>query len=372
MDTRSLLDLLTVQWTGLCALTGIDPVSSTALLSDLLGPAGAAALPDGPATASEIADDHTPVEFSLAFNHRDRPTLRILGEARGVNDFGAAEAFLVRQAGRPGFAWSRLARVRDLFLPDTPGPDAQGPDARGPDTPGPDPQGPDARGSGFAMWHSLVFRPGKEPEFKIYLNPEAHGPRRAPAVVAEALKRLGVSTVLPTRPADRFVFFALDLHDGPRTRIKVYVAHPGATTGDILRAASAVDGVDPWQAAEFCADAAGRPERFTGRPLVSSFTLTPGQDRPVGYSVYVPIRSYVDDDAEARERIGRLLDRHGFAGADLDRALAAVARRPLDEGVGLLAHASLRLGRPQPGISVYLSAEAYQVSPPRVRQLPSR
>ena len=59
-----------------------------------------------------------------------------------------------------------------------------------------------------------------------------------------------------------------------------------------------------------------------------------------------------------------LLSRYGFDhAADLDRAIAAVTRRPLHDGVGLIAHVSLRLGRPRPGLTVYLSAEAYGVAP---------
>jgi DMATS type aromatic prenyltransferase len=359
VDGRPLLDLLGDQWAGLCAVTGIDPVPSTALLADLLGSAGAAPLSGGPASACDIADDHTPVEFSIAFNQGDRPALRILAEAQparpgGAAGFGAAMEFLLRQTGRPGFVLSRLPVVRSIFATDAP--------------PG-----------GFAMWHSLVFRAGREPEFKIYLNPEIHGVDRSAEVVAEAVDRLGLSAAWQAvrthglragelGRADRLAFFALDLHDGPRARIKVYVAHQDAETADIVRAAQVADGVDAAQAADFCAVAGGRPGRFAGRPLLSSFTLTPGHDRPVGYSVYVPIRSYVDDDAEARQRTITLLDRHGFTGADLDPAIAAVARRPLDQGVGLLAHTSLRLGRPQPGLTVYLSAEAYRVSPPRPRR----
>jgi DMATS type aromatic prenyltransferase len=358
-DRRVLLDLLGEQWSGLCALTGIDPMPSTALLADLLGPLSATPLSHGPVSACDIADDRTPVEFSLAFNRDERPSLRILAEAQpdrpGLSPgLGSAEDFLRRQVGRPGFVLSRLRQVRDLFATDAP-------------------QG------GFAMWQSLVFRAGREPEFKIYLNPEIHGVDRSAEVVGEAMARLGLSAAWQTiqavslRPgelgrADRLAFFALDLHDGPRTRIKVYVAHQDAETDDIVRAAGVAPGVNPEQAADFCAVAGGRPARFDGRPLMSSFTLASGHDRPVGYSVYVPIRSYVDDDAEARQRTMTLLDRHGFAGADLDSAIAAVARRPLDQGVGLLAHTSLRLGRPQPGLTVYLSAEAYHVSPPRTRR----
>jgi len=90
---------------------------------------------------------------------------------------------------------------------------------------------------------------------------------------------------------------------------------------------------------------------------------------PVGYSIYVPIRGYVSDDREARVRVMALLDRYGFDGAVFERAITALTQRLLLDGVGLIAHVSLRLGPPRPGVTVYLSSEAYRVNPPRSRQI---
>jgi hypothetical protein len=104
---------------------------------------------------------------------------------------------------------------------------------------------------------------------------------------------------------------------------------------------------------------------------VGSYTFLGDIGRPAGYSAYVPIRSYVSDDEEARYRVVTLLDRYGFDSTELDRIIAALVNRPLHEGVGLIAHISLRLGPPRPGVTVYLSAEAYQVAPPRERLQPT-
>ena len=151
--------------------------------------------------------------------------------------------------------------------------------------------------------------------------------------------------------------------------MKLYLSHHGATTRDVVRAADAVPGIDAEEFAEFCKAAGDGVDSFTGRPLVGSYTFLGGVDRPVGYSVYVPIRGYVSDDEEARDRVVGLLDRYGYDSARFGRVLAAVARRPLRAGVGLIAHVSLRLGLPRPGVTVYLSSEAYGVSPPRQRSL---
>jgi hypothetical protein len=167
---------------------------------------------------------------------------------------------------------------------------------------------------------------------------------------------------------DRLTFFALDLHDQPQARVKLYLTHHNAEVRDVVRAAGLVDGVDATELAEFCAAAGGGTGPFGGRPLVSSYTLTERADKPVGYSIYVPIRSYVSDDEEARDRVVALLAQYGIDSADFDQAVAAVTQRSLRAGVGLIAHVSLRLGPPRPGVTVYLSAEAYGVTPPRVWQ----
>jgi DMATS type aromatic prenyltransferase len=352
----SLLQHLDQQSARLCELTGTDSGPVTLLLTDLLGPAGSTVLSHGPTWPSDIADDHTPVEFSIAFNQQGGVTLRILGEALAspagtAANLAAAWRFLEAQADRFGLVTSRLEKIRDLFA-------------------APDPA------AVFALWFSLVFSAGRPPEFKVYFNPELRGAGRAPEVVAEAAHRLGVHAAYRTvveracRPGelgrrDRLTFFALDLHDGPHARIKLYLAQHGAEIADVVRAAGVVDGVDAAELAAFCAAAGGGPGPFSGRPLVSSYTFTPGVAKPIGYSIYVPVRSYVRDDEEARDRVAVLLNRYGFDATRLDAVLAAVARRSLREGPGLIAHASLRLGPPRPGVTVYLSSEAYQSGAPR-------
>lgn len=354
MPRSSLLDCLNGQLVRLSGIAGIDPAAPQHLMSDLLGSSGSRPVSEPPAWPSAIADDHTPVEFSLAYGHGQPPALRILAEAIGSppsvpNNLAATSQFLGRQAQRLGLSLSRLAAVQDLFTADEPYGD-------------------------FVMWCSLVFRRGRRPELKAYLNPEVKGVAQAPRLVSDALARLGLgrswqaTLARAVRPgqlgvADRLSFFALDLHDGPDSRVKVYLTHHNAHIQDVVRAAGLVDGVDPARLSEFC-QVAGGVVRFERRPLVASYTFGAGSDEPVGYSCYLPIRSYVQDDQEARDRVVALLAPFGYDAADIDRAVSAVARRPLRAGVGLIAHVSLRLGRPHPGVTVYLSAEAYRVSPP--------
>jgi DMATS type aromatic prenyltransferase len=362
MGSLSLCEHLSGQLARLCDVARTDSDAPLDLLGDLLGPAGSSPLSEPPAWPSKVADDHTPVEFSIAFNEGESPTLRILGEALGsppdaATNLSAAYRFLGTQAHRYGLSTSRLDRVRDLFDTERP------------------------RG-GFALWYSLVLRGDRRPEFKVYLNPELRGVERAPDLVAEALHRLGLGTSYQTmldhgvRPgqlgrADRLTFFALDLHDGPQARVKLYLTHHDAEVRDVVRAAGVVDGIDAAEIAEFCTAAGGGAGPFSGRPLVDSYTFTEGVDEPVGYSIYVPIRGYVSDDEVARDRVAALLARYGFDTAEFDRAIAAVTQRPLRGGVGLIAHVSLRLGPPRPGVTVYLSAEAYGVTAARPRRVPA-
>jgi len=357
----SLWESLRPQLAHLCEVVDLDPVTPVDLLRDLLGPHGSRLLSEPPVWPSNVADDHTPVEFSLAYSKGEPPALRILAEALGSpprvqTNMSAAYGFIDAQTDRLGLSTARLDSVRDLFTAEHP------------------------HGT-FALWCSLVFRSGRAPEVKVYFNPEVKGVERARDLVEEALHRLRMGTSYRTmlkqavRPGelghgDRLAFFALDLHDGPQARVKLYLTHHHAEVRDVIRAASIVDGVDPTELAEFCVAAAGT-RRFDGRPLVGSYTLTEGADTPVGYSIYVPIRGYVNDDREARVRVVALLTRYGFDSALFDEAVRAVTRRPLRDGVGMIAHVSLRLGPPRPGVTVYLSAEAYQVNPPRSLQIPA-
>jgi hypothetical protein len=167
---------------------------------------------------------------------------------------------------------------------------------------------------------------------------------------------------------DQFTFFALDLDNSPRSRVKLYISHHAAELEDVERASSPVHGVDPMQIREFCAVLGGGKGPFGDRPLVSSYSFVEGDtDRPSNYSLYMPIRAYVPDDEVARARLLAIMAQYNIDGTELDRALAAVSKRPLRAGVGLIAHVALRLGEFGSGITVYLSSEAYGVTPPRSR-----
>ena len=183
-----------------------------------------------------------------------------------------------------------------------------------------------------ARWCSAA---AGDPEFKVYFNPEAPGGHRAPGLVAEALRPARPGRVLPAdarprrpprragppRPAG---FFALDLHDGPQARVKLYVTHHDAeVAGRRPRRRRGRRASTPTEVAEFCALAGAASDRFAGRPLVGSYTLTEGR-RPAGR--LQPLRA--DPQLRRRRRArpatgwSALLDRYGF-----DRAAARPGAR---------------------------------------------
>src|SRR4051794_25670074 len=125
MDGTSLFDHLNRQLTRLCTVTGADSATAQRSLRDLLGPAADEPRHRPPGWESGIADDHTPVEFSVAFNRGAPPILRILGEARAATatpraHLAAGHEFVRVQAARYGLSLIPYATVGDLFESDDP------------------------------------------------------------------------------------------------------------------------------------------------------------------------------------------------------------------------------------------------------------
>lgn len=317
----------------------------------LLGPS--AALSAGGGTwCSEVSDDHSPVEYSISFETGRAPQLRLLTEPDGIppgvgQNVAVCRRVLRGLAERYGFDLRRFALVEDLFLPDRP-------------------QG------AFGLWCAAVLTPHGEPSFKVYLDPGAQGSARAQELVEEGLARMGFHRARhlvgdAVTAGGRLMYFALDLGQWPRPRVKVYFAHDGGGPEDAARAAGAVAGIDGTAVEEFCRTVA-RTGSFPSRPLVSCYSLVDVErDRPGGYTVHVPVRDYVEHDGEARARAIAVMRRRGHDPAVLDRALAAVTGRRLDAGVGLISYLSQVFTPRVERLTVYLSAEANSVRPPRLR-----
>jgi DMATS type aromatic prenyltransferase len=361
-DTAQLGGLVTGQLTRLCEVAELgqaDAAAYAGVLTTSLGPMAQRSLALPPPSQSFLSDDHTPVEFSLAFLPGSAPALRVLLEpgcgSEDLEENGRTGLRAIREmADRWRFATEQLDRLEDLFFPASP------------------------QGS-LALWCALELRPGGVPGVKVYLNPAANGQDRIAETVREALARLGHRQAFDALPeADGLPFIALDLGDWKAPRVKIYLTHHdlSADEAGALPRMTPAPGRD--QMEEFFRTVGGFTateggQRLSRRPALSchSFTET-ATGLPSGYTFHVPVRDYVQHDGQARERAMAVLRRHGMDSAALDRALAAVTSRRLSDGAGLIAYLALVHQRGQPPrVTVYVSSEAYEVQPPR-DALPSR
>ncbi|MEU7467673.1 tryptophan dimethylallyltransferase family protein [Streptomyces sp. NPDC044984] len=354
-------ELVGGQLRGVCRAAGFtdpDGVGEVPLLDllDLLGPAARRPLDAGPPSPSFVCDDHSPVEFSLAFTAGSETAVRVLAEpgctAATIGENGrlglrALEALASRRA----FSTEPVRRVEDLFFPAA---------AHGP----------------FALWCAMDLRRDRPTGIKVYVNPQAHGRERAAEVAKEALGRFGFGRAwralreraVPRGPEkDEILFFALDLGRWHTPRVKVYVAHHDVTATDVHAVSRLLPGGRAGRVDEFCRVAGGDPGRFAHRPLVSCLSYTERDgEHPSGYTVHVPVRDYARDDGVARRRAAAVLRLHGMDATVIDRAWDAMTSRHPSDGVGLIAYLSLvRSTWQPPRVNVYFSPEAYGVRPPR-------
>jgi DMATS type aromatic prenyltransferase len=304
-----------------------------------------------PSWASDVCDDHSPFEFSVAIGG-GAPELRMLVESRRNWTLEANQAWglEVNEMLRRDFGarLDRFEEVRDLFLP----------------------AGADCV---FAIWHAVSFWPKRAPEFKCYLNVNARGPAEAPRLVEEALRRLGFGAVWPrlletglSRPElDRLAYFSLDLSPSALPRVKIYFRHLQPTVDDLERACSSAPDHQPGRVAEFCRMMSGGQELYGARGPVSCASLTEhDRERPTATTIYFPIAAYAPNDRVARNRIASYLVLQELPFAAYVEPLQAFAARRLDDGIGMQSYASLRSG-PKARVTVYFSPECYAVTPPR-------
>ncbi|WP_331726391.1 tryptophan dimethylallyltransferase family protein [Streptomyces sp. NBC_00470] len=326
------------------------------VLLDSLAGAARRPLSLPPASPSFLADDHTPVEFSLANTADGTPALRVLVEPgwahRDMSD--SARAGLEALRAMPahwGVSTTQLDLLHDLFFPTA---------AKGP----------------MALWYALDLRPGRPPGVKVYMNPSAAGPEQAARTVGESLRRLGYGQSLAELPPGAgYPFLALDLGAWESPRTKVYVKHPRLSADDAC-ALSRASGAPEADIRYFFQTAAGphlpsgqgpdSTARLVRRPALTCHSFTDGEIAPSGFTLHIPVRDYVREDEDALERATSLLAQFGMDPGVLKRCLHALTRRQLSDGAGLIAYLALVYERNrQPRITAYLSSEAYAVRPPQ-------
>ncbi|MES2644116.1 MAG: tryptophan dimethylallyltransferase family protein [Myxococcota bacterium] len=354
----TLVDHVSSRISPLCDALGLDAPQVVETFRELVSP-WAAAPADASGWPSEIADDNTPIELSVALE-RDAAALRVLFEPQaqestlaGLREAGLA--FHDRLEARYDADLSRFNRLRDVFLPA----DMQG---------------------RFAAWSSVVFARGERPSFKSYLNPNAQGAALAPALVEEALARLDLRHAgANLREAatqrgpflDELKYFALDLTRHAHARVKVYVHHHGATASDLEAACAASRNHASGEVLAFARAMCRGDEPMRARAPFTCHAFTSERPDRATTTVYVPVCAYAHDDAEAYRRVVAWLEERGMDPTPYRRVVLDAAARSLDAGVGLQSWIALRNDGDHPRLTVYLATEARHVHPPGTIPAPS-
>jgi DMATS type aromatic prenyltransferase len=306
-----------------------------------------------PPWLSDITDDHTPFELSLALEG-ERPEVRFLIESQSSSttlrssweDGLALNARLHQEFGVP---LERFELVKDLFEPTD-------------------------RAVRFSLWHAFVLKPGGRPEIKVYLNPAAQGAEFASGVIKEALERLGFSKAwrflcevgMRRGIKDQILYFSLDLSKEQASRVKIYIAHKDATAEDLEAVMSHAKEYVPGEAQAFCERLQGGKGRLQGaRSTLTCLAFTSDDDeRPYSVTLHFPLRCYANDDQDSMRRLRSVVEPRSYE--VLERAVQALARRPLEAGLGLVQWASMRWQRGHLRTTFYLATEAYGTVAPRV------
>ncbi|KAI0378397.1 pyridoxal phosphate-dependent transferase [Hypomontagnella monticulosa] len=292
---------------------------------------------DNSAWKSNVSNDHSPVEYSIALSQKTGDVeLRFLIEAQpeGNNLAQLQESSLqlneaiLAEYGSKSVSFDRFNLLRDIFMP------------------------PQAEGL-LAAWHSFAATNTKW-KWKMYLNPLASGQDRAKSLdtTREAFERLGLAsswTILESilSANDYIIYFALGLApDLDDAEVKAYVAHPGASAEQIAHKHIAIcPEASAYEIQHFCASLSGGSlGPYTSKPLISCFAFK-RKDPRVTRTVLFPMDSYAASDEEAQERVEKYM--HDIHAPLLYReryrkAITAIRRRPLAAGRGIHSWISLK------------------------------
>ncbi|WP_327319014.1 tryptophan dimethylallyltransferase family protein [Streptomyces sp. NBC_01235] len=352
-ETKTFGQFLEEKWTAVCNGLGIDQWETETVLADLrevIHPWGARPVGTRCDPPSFVSADGFPAELSVSWK-AGRPEVRILFESLGSDPtpLGCQEAgreLTRRLAGSPGTDIARYLGVEDLFI--TSAPDRYR----------------------ATIWHSLAWRPGKRPHYKVYLNPQVHGLDRAYDVMAEAMHRLGLADAWEpvahrgeelARRGHELELMALDLDGGDTSRVKVYFRHLPMPMGELDTVAALAHRYEPARAARARGVIYGRDGGTVSNEPMTCLAFREGTPGPEEANVYLRLPDNTRSDAEAALRIARLMEVEG-----IDPRPHAEILRQLTAGLpghtgGLQELCSYRTISPQmpADIGVYLRFSAY-------------
>ena len=306
---------------ALCEAVGYDASDTETVkrfFSFMSSPWGARQIGHTPPWKSDITDDHTPYELSLALED-GRPEVRFLMEAQS-----ASGPTTLRSTWEDGHCPHRAAE-----------PGVRRP--AGALQPG---EGSVRAGGSACPLRALArLLPQEQPgRHQGLLQPRGQGPERANAVVQEALERLGLhgawrclsEQALRPDGQDQIIYFSLDLSAHRAARVKIYLAHRNITAEELESVMSLAHEYVPGEAWVFCQALKGHTGRVeSSRSLLTCLSFTSDDDeRPASVTLHVPVRCHVRNDMETMERIRFLLEPQSFS--LLQRATQALAHRRMD------------------------------------------
>ncbi len=296
---------------------------------------------------SDITDDGSPFEFSVAFAGKQLE-LRLLVEPMGTERTVAGNWRAGLELNRDlvaehGVTTTRFDRIKDCFAP------------------------PAAPGVRFALWHSAALEASGRPTFKAYLNPEIGGPSQALPRLETAFRELGMKAEWQdlsglVGPTGQFIYVSLDLVPDDAARFKVYAAYDAERVGELDAALSSKNWADRGQVAATVRMLTGERPALDGRPIQVCYSYHSPGSAPA-LTVYVPVRSHCDSDATALEYACRFLD--PALRERLSSGVQSMAGRPLESGRGLITYVAFRPRAAKPSVTVYLSPEVYSIGAPR-------
>ncbi|MBK6516785.1 MAG: hypothetical protein IPG04_22400 [Polyangiaceae bacterium] len=331
---------------ALCDVLGLGRREDEAvsLLEAMLGSSVDTPVSAGPRWPSDVCDDGTPFEFSVAFT--PSPVLRVMVEPIAEqpslrNNAELSRELLYALRDTYGVDLGRALSVWDLFAPEAPE-------------------------GHFAVWLAAELGP-TETSFKIYLNPDARGPALARATIEEAMCRLGFDKEWPMLvralgrrgpSLDELKFVSLDLSRSDRARLKVYGRHHRSTALDLELAASASPGYRPGSATELLELVAAQRPILEGRAPWTCLSLVRGAAPEA--TTHFPINGYAADDRAVAGLTSRCLERYQIDPTVYRRAMETVAGGPLEAGVGAQSYVSVRWAEPRPRVTAYFPPEVYR------------
>lgn len=326
---------------AICSTLGLEKQQAPMLelVDCLLDDWARAPLKESPYWSSDITDDGTPFEYSVAFS-AGRRQLRLLVEAQSstpspTSTWNAGLLLNQRLAERFGATLEGFEEVRSLFAPTG------------------------SSSARFLLWHGAVPNGSESPLIKVYLNPTlSGGPRTAKVVTCQALERLGLVRARNFAESafthELPIYFSLDLLPMGRARVKVYTALVDWKLETIAARVAECSGIAATQALDWLNDLT-QEQRQTQRPILACYNFRTDQNGP-DLTVHVPVRCYAQTDAESVTRASRLLSRPDALG--LLNAVQRMARgRPMNHGA--LTYVSVKYDEAEPTVTAYLAPQAY-------------